>query len=82
MRFVLLAVVVAAQAAAQASAAPESNLRIRPGIGVRACTLVAQSGRRTIFTSTLDANIFDWPRVLADRQRGARVAEVAIAEPR
>ena len=48
----------------------------------RTCTLFAPSGRRTIFTSTLDANIFDWPRVLADWQRGARVAEVAIAEPR
>jgi hypothetical protein len=30
----LLAVVVAALAAAEASAAPESNLRIRPGIGI------------------------------------------------
>jgi hypothetical protein len=48
----------------------------------RTCTLFAPSGRRTIFTSTLDRNIFEWPYVLADWQRGARVAEVAVAEPR
>ena len=35
MRFVaLLAVVLAALAAASASAAPESNLRITPGVGI------------------------------------------------
>ena len=48
----------------------------------RTCTLFAPSGRRTIFTSTLDSNIFDWPHLLSDWRRGARVAEVAVAEPR
>jgi hypothetical protein len=48
----------------------------------RSCTLFAPSGRRTIFTSTLDANVFEWPRILAGWERGARVVEVAVAEAR
>ena len=47
----------------------------------RTCTLFAPSGRRTIFVSTMSANVFG-PPTLAEWQRRARVAEVAVAEPR